>query len=174
LKGYDYTQPGAYIVTLCTQDRACLFGGISDGEMRLNAIGRIVADEWVKTAEIRDAIDLDAWVVMPNHFHGILFIVGSCRGDRPVAPTKSAASTGPESRSVGAVIAGFKSAATKRINMLRGTPGTPVWQRNYHEHIIRDEESLGRIRGYILANPSRWAADSDNPFRTRPVHDCYG
>lgn len=168
LHGYDYAQPGAYFVTLCTRQRACLFGDVRDGGMRLNAIGEIVADEWVKTAEIRDEIDLDEWVVMPNHFHAIL-VIG--RGDRPVAPTttKPVASMGPRSRSVGAAIAGFKSSAAKRINTLRGTLGAPVWQRNYHEHIIRDEVSLDRIREYILANPSRWAADPDNPFRTQSI-----
>ena len=168
-----------YFVTLCTQDRACLFGEICDAEMRLNAIGKIVADEWVKTAEIRDEIGLDEWVVMPNHFHGIL-VIGrgdrlvahansiprSRRGDRLVAPTTSVAATGPQSRSVGAAIAGFKSAATKRINTLRGTPGTPVWQRNYHEHIIRNEDSLDRIRQYVLDNPAQWTMDLENPLST--------
>ena len=163
LKGYDYAQPGAYFVTLCTQDRTCLFGDVCAGKMRLNAFGKIVADEWVKTAEIRDEIDLDEWVVMPNHFHGIL-VIG--RGDRPVAPTKSVAAIGPQSRSVAAAIAGFKSAATKRINTLRGTPGMPVWQRNYHEHIIRNEDSLDRLRQYILDNPAQWTMDLENPLST--------
>ncbi|GAA5002912.1 transposase [Pseudoluteimonas lycopersici] len=158
LRGYDYTQAGAYFVTICAQGHACLFGNITNGEMRLNNIGNIVAEEWAKTREIRIGMELDAWVVMPNHFHGIIVIVDSRRrGDRPVAPT------GPQPRSVGAVVAGFKSAATKRINALRGTPGTPVWQRNYHEHIIRNEGSLDRIRQYILDNPAQWATDRENP-----------
>ncbi|MBC7359126.1 MAG: hypothetical protein H5U10_11370 [Desulfacinum sp.] len=96
LKGHDYSQAGAYFVTLCTHGRACVFGEIVDGQMRLNDAGRIVADEWMKTAFIRNEIALDEWVVMPNHFHGIVWICridgvddACCRGDRPVAPTTS-------------------------------------------------------------------------------------
>lgn len=92
LKGYDSSRKGAYFVTICDQNRECLFGEIVDGVMRLNHMGKIVADEWVKTAKIRNEIELDEWVVMPNHFHGILVIAHSgaiigCTGDRPVAPT---------------------------------------------------------------------------------------
>ena len=158
LKGYDYAQAGAYFVTICAQDRACLFGSISNGKMRLNDIGNIVAEEWMKTGEIRIGMELDAWVVMPNHFHGIIVIVDSRRRGGPAGRPY-----GPRPRSVGALVAGFKSAATKRINALRGTPGTPVWQRNYHEHIIRNGDSLDRIREYIFGNPSRWATDRENP-----------
>ena len=84
LQGYDYSSPGAYFVTICTQNRECLFGEIVARKMVLNDAGKIVADEWIKTGDIRDEIELDAWVVMPNHFHGIVMIR---RGDRPVAPT---------------------------------------------------------------------------------------
>nr|VFJ44204.1 MAG: hypothetical protein BECKFW1821A_GA0114235_100619 [Candidatus Kentron sp. FW]VFJ58227.1 MAG: hypothetical protein BECKFW1821B_GA0114236_104011 [Candidatus Kentron sp. FW] len=85
LRGYDYSQAGAYFVTICTQNQECLFGKIADGEMRLNDAGKIVAEEWTRSEVIRDEIELDEWVVMPNHFHGILVITG--RGDRRVAPT---------------------------------------------------------------------------------------
>ena len=158
LKGYDYSQAGAYFVTLCAQNRECLFGEIVDQEIRLNDAGKIVAAEWLKNAEIRDEIELDEWVVMPNHFHGILVIADSgtvvgCRGDRPVAPT------GPQPRSIGAVMAGFKSAVTKRINAIRNTPGTKLWQRNYWEHVVRNESELNRIREYITNNPANWQKD---------------
>ena len=156
LQGYDYSQAGAYFVTLCTQNRECLFGEIVNGEMRLNEAGRVVADEWINTAEIRDEIELDEWVVMPNHFHGILVITVG-RGDRRVAPT------GPQPRSIGAVMAGFKSAATKRINELRQTPGMKLWQRNYWEHIVRNEPELNRIREYIHNNPAQWVLDKLYP-----------
>jgi hypothetical protein len=78
LKGYDYAQPGAYFVTLCTAGRACLFGEIVDGEMRTNACGAIVRDEWMRSAQIRQEIQLSPgeFVVMPNHIHGIVWIVG--------------------------------------------------------------------------------------------------
>ncbi|GLI32783.1 transposase [Desulforhabdus amnigena] len=177
LRGYDYSQAGAYFVTICTQNRECLFGEIVDGEMRLNTAGKIVADEWVKTEEIRNEIEMDEWVVMPNHLHGILVITGSgitphgegdrrCRGDQPVAPT------GPRPRSIGAVMAGFKSAVTKRINELRRTPGQKLWQRNYWEHIVRTETELNRIREYIWNNPAQWELDRLHP--DQPSWDCRG
>ena len=128
----------------------------------LNQAGRIVADEWSKSVRIRVEIELDAWVVMPNHLHGIVIITnGYRRGDLPVAPT----TPGPKPKSIGALMAGFKSAAAKRINVIRGTPGAAVWQRNYFEHIIRDDAALNRIRLYIAQNPSRWGDDTENPER---------
>jgi REP element-mobilizing transposase RayT len=210
LKGYDYSLAGAYFVTICTQNRLCLFGNIVENQMRLNDAGEIVANEWMKTAEIRNEIELDEWVVMPNHFHGIVVITNSenmthCRGDRPVAltdkpfaqmgkpggqtdkpfaptdkpgdaisgdrpvaPTDNPVAitdnrvvpTGPRSRSIGAVMAGFKSAVTKRINELHTTPGAKLWQRNYREHIVRNETELDRIREYIRNNPAQWSLDS--------------
>jgi len=157
-KGYDYSQAGAYFVTICTQGRVCLFGEIAGGKMVLNDVGWIVVDEWTKNVLIRDGIKLDEWVVMPNHFHGIVWIthgtVRHCRSDRPVAPT-----AGPQPRSLGAMIAGFKSAVTKRINKSRQTVGAKLWQRNYYEHIVRNENELNRIRQYIIDNPKNWKSD---------------
>lgn len=189
LRDYDYAQSGAYFVTICTHCRECLFGDVVDGQMRLSDAGWVVDDEWVKTAEIRDEIELDAWVVMPNHFHAIIVLSDAgrgdrpCRGDRPVAPTSDewavratrespqkrpvAPTTGPKPQSVGAVMAGFKSAVTKRINGLRNTPSVPVWQRNYYDHIIRNEEALTRIREYIVNNPLQWALDRENPANAK-------
>jgi len=171
LKGYDYSQSGAYFVTVCTHNRECLLGEITDGEMVLNEFGKIVADEWIKTGEIRDEIELDAWVIMPNHFHGIVMIR---RGDRPVAPTPvaptpvaptPAALPGPRPKSIGSLMSGFKSAVTKRINEIRKTPGAKLWQRNYYEHIIRNEKSLENIRNYIIHNPAQWEEDENNPIK---------
>lgn len=108
LKRYDYSRAGAYFVTVCTQNRECVFGEIIDGEMALNDIGKIVADEWMKTGAIRNEIELDKWVVMPNHFHGIVMIR---RGDRPVAPTPTTL-PGPRPKSIGSLMSGFKSAVT--------------------------------------------------------------
>ena len=168
LRGYDYSKASAYFITICTQNRLCLFGDIVDNQMRLNDAGEIVANEWLKTAEIRNEIELDEWVVMPNHFHGIVVITNSgtmahrgddrpgdaISGDRPVAPT------GPRSRSIGAVMAGFKSAVTKRLNELHTTPGAKLWQRNYWEHIVRNETELDQIREYTRNNPAQWALDT--------------
>jgi REP element-mobilizing transposase RayT len=163
LKGYDYSQAGAYFVTVCTRDRVCLFGDVRDGIMRLNKFGHIVWEEWFRSAEIRREIELstDEFVVMPNHIHGIVWIaeqqnVGA-HGRAPLHRTP---------RSLSTFIAGFKSVTTKRINILRNMPGLPVWQRNYYEHIVRDERTLDGIREYILANPLRWHLDRENPNQT--------
>lgn len=157
LQGYDYSLPGAYFITVCTYRHICLFGDIVDGRMRLSAVGEIVADQWLQTAAIREEIELDEWVVMPNHFHGIVFIVqrgDSRRGDRPGALT-----AGPRPKSIGAMVAGFKSAVTRRVNAMRHTPGVKVWQRNYYEHIIRSEPEIKGLREYIRNNPKRWTLD---------------
>ncbi len=176
LPGYDYTQAGAYFVTFVAHDRECLFGDVVDGVMRLNAFGEIVRDEWFRTAVVRPYVMLapDEFVVMPNHVHGIIWIVrdhrqgdAARRGDPPGRPYPPGRPDdrprGPAAGSVGAIIGQIKSIAAKRINALRGTPAAPVWGRNYYEHIIRYETSLNRIRRYIAANPSRWADDHEHP-----------
>jgi putative transposase len=143
LRGYDYALAGAYFVTIVTRDRQCLFGDIVDGQTRLNLWGKIAQDEWQKSAQIRKEIELDTFVVMPNHIHGIIVIT-----DAPGRPTgRSPLQSGPTKRSLGAFVGGFKSAITKRIGELRGLPRTPVWQRNYYEHVIRNEGSLHRRDG---------------------------
>ena len=167
LKNFNYAQNGVYFVTLCTYNQECSFGNVIDGKMVLNDAGRIAVDEWKKSAIIRNEIELDEFIVMPNHIHGIVIIVKSCRGDRPVAPTKPIAPmnkykpNGPPPKSIGSLIAGFKSAVTKHINENRGTPGMPVWQRNYYEHIIRNKNEWYRIREYIRRNPERWGLDGE-------------
>jgi REP element-mobilizing transposase RayT len=161
LRGYDYAQGGGYFVTIVTRDRACLFGEIVDGEMRPNQFGRIVVDEWERSSKIRRELETDAFVLMPNHIHGIVIHSGGVG-----ATGRSPLQSGPRRRSLGAFVGGFKSAITKRINESRETPGTPVWQRNYYEHIIRVENELDRIREYIANNPVQWEMDRENPLRT--------
>jgi REP element-mobilizing transposase RayT len=169
LPGYDYAKSGAYFITICTYNRETLFGEIIGGkglrpdnvypEMICNDFGEIVAAEWMRSAAIRSEIAMDKFVIMPNHLHGIVLIYG--RGDRPVAPTEE--HLGPKPRSVGALIAGFKSAVTKQINAIRQTPYAPVWQRNYYEHIIRNGNDMKKIQEYIQNNPSNWLNDEENP-----------
>ncbi len=164
LQDYDYALTGAYFITIATKDRSCLFGDVVDGEMRPNDWGQTVQDEWAKSAQIRKEIELDAFVVMPNHVHGVIIIadgMGRATGRSPLQ-------SGPSGRSLGAFVAGFKAAATKRINTARGSPGEPIWQRNYFEHVIRSEDSLQRIRQYILDNPMRWEFDRENPAALKP------
>jgi len=183
LKGYDYRQVGGYFITLVTQHRACLFGEVVDGEMRMNEYGQIAWEEWFRSAEIRREIRLypDEFVVMPNHIHGIVWIVEPHVGATGTSPLPNHSSPnqapplpnglflpsshprGPARQSLSSFIGGYKSAVTKQINALRGAPGAPVWQRNYYEHIIRNEDDLEAIRYYILTNPSRWHEDRENP-----------
>ncbi|MEK6710150.1 MAG: transposase [Nitrospinota bacterium] len=158
LKGWDYSRPGGYFITICTWNRECLFGAVKDGEMRLNGLGRIVRDEWLKTPAIRPQVELDAFVVMPNHFHAILRITGTRRGVLQYAPTFRS-----PSQTAGAILRGFKSAATRRINALGNTSGLPLWQRNYYEHILRGEAEMDRAREYVLHNPLKWAEDENHP-----------
>lgn len=156
LKGYDYASAGAYFVTMVTHGKRCLFGEVVGGVMHLNAAGKIVAEEWLRSAQVRGEVTMDAFVVMPNHVHGIVVI------DRPHPPRLIPAdlapgtASGPRSRSIGAIVAGFKSAASRRIHACRGASGALIWQRNYYERIVRDEVALNRIRQYIEDNPARW------------------
>ena len=129
LRGYDYALAGAYFVTIVTRDRQCLFGDIVDDQTRLNLWGKIAQDEWQKSAQIRKEIELDIFIVMPNHIHGIIVITDATGRATGRSPLQS----GPTKRSLGAFVGGFKSAITKRIGELRGLPRTPVWQRNYYE-----------------------------------------
>ena len=160
LKRYDYSHAGAYFITVCTRNRECMFGDIADGEMRLNDAGRIVTEEWMKSADIRNDIELDAFVVMPNHVHGIVVI--GCRGTARRAPTCERFGQ-PTVGSIPTIVRAFKSACTKRINDMRNARGTPFWQRNYYEHVIRGEDDLDRIRQYIADNPACWVEDENNP-----------
>lgn len=164
LAGYDYTQAGAYFITICTHDRQNLFGEIVDGEMVLNEYGRIVAACWLDLARHFPHITLGEWVVMPNHIHGIIVIVvGYRRGEASAADASPLPPNGTDPGSIGAMVQNFKSVASRKINKQRGTPGTQVWQRNYWEHIIRDEQAYQRIAHYIANNPAQWDADSLRP-----------
>jgi REP element-mobilizing transposase RayT len=155
LKGYDYSRAGMYFLTVCTQDRACLFGDVVDGEMQLNEAGRVAEQCWRGIPFHFPDTVLDAFVIMPNHVHGIVAV-----GAKNFSPLRSPLRAGT-SRTIGSVIRGFKIGVTKwmRQNGLIHE----VWQRNYYEHIIRNDESLNRIRQYILDNPARWAMDRENP-----------
>ena len=163
LPRFDYTQQGAYFVTVCTRNRSCLFGEIVNGEMRLNDIGRVAHRMWEEIPTHFPQVGIDAWVVMPNHIHGVIVIAGPPVGATHASPLQRPA--GPPKRSIGAIVGSYKSAVSKRINAMRGTPGASVWQRNYYEHIIRNESALNRIRQYIADNPARWSEDPENPAR---------
>ncbi len=178
LKGYDYSQAGLYFITICCKNRMCRFGKIENGKMILNEFGNIAYNEWVKTPELRPQIELDAFIVMPNHIHGILKINEIGRGELHSPDNKTGDNKTPDnkpgecnshlrspSNNVGAIIRGYKSSVTKQINNLgdngKGVCDTPqqLWQRNYYEHIIRNEQSYQTISEYIINNPSKWSDD---------------
>lgn len=164
LKGYDYTQAGAYFVTLVTWQRAWLFGQVVDGEMLRNDLGEIVAKTWLETAIVRPNVELGVFSVMPNHAHGIIVLTdGGVRASRRLALTENSIHpTGEAPGSLGAIIGQIKSLSTKRINAFRQTPGKPVWQRNYYERIIRNEREMESIWAYIEANACSWSEDELN------------
>ncbi len=206
LKGYDYSQAGAYFITICTQDRACLFGDVVDGVIRLDEAGQMIQSVWDEIPAFYPGVDTDTFVVMPNHVHGIIVLVGATPRGRPVsfdhptlgqaqgpAPTVGDAASGQAqgvapavgdaasgqaqgpapTLSVPDVVHRFKTLTTKRYaDGVKQSGWVPfrgrLWQRNYYEHIIRDEESLNRIRQYVLENPIRWAFDRENIAATNP------
>jgi len=192
LQGYDYSQNGAYFITLCTHNRECLFGQIQNGQMILNEYGKMVEQCWNNLSNHYDNIELDAYVIMPNHFHGIILItdnvdnVDNVRAIRELPIHELPIHELPRQRKhelpihelprqqqkqrqqqrrkmlLPKIVGRFKMNSAKQINQMRNTPGISVWQRNYYEHIIRDEKSLENIRNYIINNPAKWQDDDYN------------
>ncbi|MFA5881379.1 MAG: transposase [Eubacteriales bacterium] len=169
LKGYDYSKAGYYFITICTKNRETLFGSIENGEMKLNEYGDIVREEWMKSSEIRREIELDYFIIMPDHIHGIVIInetksgVGA-HGHAPLHSHITSQNIKPlhrKPKSISSFVAGFKSIVTKRINILRNCPQMSVWQRGYYEHIVRSEKDLKRIKTYIIENLNKWLDDSE-------------
>jgi len=189
LQDWDYAGEGAYFVTICTHERLCLFGEAVDGEIRLNEYGQIARACWEEIPLHFSHAQSDVFVVMPNHVHGII-ILATPVGARHAVPLQGHAvplqwhavplqnavplhgQNGgfgkPVPGSIPTIIRSFKSAVTKRVNALRDVPGVPVWQRNYYEHIIRNERELTRISEYIMGNPANWETDDNNPDFARP------
>ena|SRR5690554_660803 len=221
LKGYDYSQPGLYFITLCVQNRHCLFGEIENGEMICNEYGKIATTEWINTESIRDNIRLHEYIIMPNHIHGIIEIIrtgdgkddgtgdgkGDGKGELQFAPTTTTTTTTTTtafkspSQTIGSIVRGYKIATIKKIkDHIIGKDSTgdgmadgmadgkgelqfapnkndgkgelqfapikslnyKIWQRNYYEHIIRDEISYQKISEYIITNPQKWDIDKLN------------
>ena len=164
LKGYDYSQTGYYFVTICTRNRECVFGDVVGGKMKLSKIGELVQIAWNDLLKRFRNLELDGFAVMPNHIHGIIIIVGAGLA----LPNQGAASSAPTkdiSPRLGDVVRAFKSISAINVNLFLTRSGVPLWQRNYYEHIIRNEESLNCVREYIETNPLRWELDGENPHR---------
>ncbi|NVO14050.1 MAG: hypothetical protein HXX10_08440 [Rhodoplanes sp.] len=205
LKGYDYGQAGAYFVTICTQDRICLLGEPIDASVRLTDAGRMVMAMWDGLPGRFPGVEVDVFVVMPNHVHGIVLLADTGSSDPAaaasgattrVAPTEVGLPVGAPlvgaqfaarglpvgaplmgaqfaarmGVRLGEVVGAFKSATT--VEYIRGVKERGwvafrgrLWQRNYYEHVVRDEPALDRIRHYIEDNPARWDVDDENPHK---------
>lgn len=206
LKNYDYSQSAAYFITICTHQKECIFGEIINDEMHLNSFGNIAQSHWQKLTNYYSYLELDEFIIMPNHLHGILilndipvncnihnekraglnvdvaragFDVDVARAglnvdveragfDVELSPVaKISAKPAPtdyniQRKGISEIIRGFKTFSAKQINRMRRCRNVPVWQRNFYEHIIRNESDFNRIREYILNNPKNWLQDNEN------------
>ena len=161
---YDYSQAGAYFITICVKDREPLFGSVSEDAVNLSQFGHVVEEEWNKTAVIRNNVEIDEYVVMPNHFHGIVVLKDFERSD-----SRKEHFGAPVAGSLSTIVRLFKQACTVHINKLRDTPHAPLWQRSYYEHIVRNDKDLQRVREYIVNNPLQWSIDEENPKNSRGI-----
>ena len=148
LPGFDYSQPGAYFITACAHNQRCIFGGVAGNLVRLSKYGHIVQDIWLSLPQYYSYISLDAFIVMPNHIHGILIYTGTNGDCQRVA--------------LPGVVGSLKSYSTRTINKLRSNSTPPVWQRGFYEHVLRPEEDINDYRQYIEENPLKWHLDELN------------
>ena len=179
MKGWDYSANGFYFITICVQNMRCIFGHIINGEMILSEFGKIADDEWHKSFEMRQELILHQFILMPNHLHAIIEICGIAhsRDARPcVSAVRNPANSGiaiRKPKSISSFIAGYKSATINKIDdyideitPINGHPPfrkynrkNPLWQANYHDHIIRDYRAYYNISNYIINNPRKWSED---------------
>ena len=178
LKGYDYSSPGYYFVTICTYHKKCLFGEVIEGQMKLNDHGTLVLKQWNRIPDHFRKIQLDEMVIMPNHIHGIINIIDvgakhnnsdSCTKTNDIGSDasplpKKRTPIGTKRNSLSSIIQNFKSITSRQFNRINGKSNVKLWQRNFYDHIIRNEESLNRIREYIIYNPLKWEFDKENPI----------
>lgn len=187
-KDYDYSVSGAYFVTICTHERELMFGDVIDETMRHTELGQIAHDCWVTTPDHFSFIEVDCFVVMPNHVHAIIIIydreneTNKDKNDDADVGTRHALSlhnpnesnrhgvmkngrfypSGVKPRSLGAIVGSYKSAVTKIANRTLDDPPSFLWQSRYHDHIIRTDKEFNMIRQYVLTNPARWNEDRFN------------
>ncbi|MCF6153948.1 MAG: transposase [Candidatus Brocadia sp.] len=190
LKEYDYSRNGAYFITVRSYDKKCIFGNILIESVELTRLGKIVNDFWYEIPNHFKNVQLDTFIVMPNHIHGIIIINDDCMDAVSTSPSNMNVNNGrggvsprPQSeytlpiheingrgktplkwkRTLSQIIGYYKYQTTKIINQLNKTPGNHVWQRNYYDHIIRNVDDFNKIREYIIQNPLKWALDRENP-----------
>ncbi|MCY4020498.1 MAG: transposase [Chloroflexi bacterium] len=162
LRGYDYRKGGVYFVTICAYRKLKLFGSIIDGEMALSPLGEIACEEWRHIARARSNVELDRYVVMPNHLHGLFIVTGGHEDNLGQGAKSRHVERRPRlpAGSLGAIISQYKAAVSRRAWSGLICRSQRIWQRNYFDHILRDESSLNEIRKYIIENPARWRDDS--------------
>ncbi len=164
MKGYDYSLAGAYFVTIATFQRQCLFGAIIDGKIYLNSFDNIASEQWVRLQNRFYPTDICTFVIMPNHVHGIIHIVRGA-GEKfehdslGIPPQRPYNYLPVTASSLGVIVRAYKASVTYRINAIRGFTDPPVWQRNYYDHIIRNDQEFENITKYIEANPETWMDD---------------
>ncbi|GAB4506420.1 MAG: transposase [Anaerolineales bacterium] len=166
LKGYDYSQGGAYAITVCIRNRECILGEVVGDRVALSALGTKAQELWLAIPGRFENVLLDEFIVMPNHVHGIIVIQGEVKTMvEPPEPALDAPISREQRRQmlIPKIVGYFKMNSAKAINLLRNTPGVPVWQRNYYERVIRTEEEWNILRQYIAGNPQRWHEDEENP-----------
>ena len=179
LTDYDYASPGAYFVTICVRRHECVLGNVVGGQMVANEAGQVAEAQWRDLPRHHPHVELDAFVVMPNHLHGIIMLnadrppVGAGLGadsdvkddsapNLPLAADPKPAPT-RKRHPLSEIVRGFKTFSARRIDVMRGTRGQPFWQRNYYERVIRNERELSAIRDYIVHNPQNWELDQEHP-----------
>jgi putative transposase len=173
LRGHDYAGGGGYFITICAQDKKCLFGRVVEGEMILNEAGQTIQRVWEDLPHRFPTVVLDVFQLMPNHFHGILVIPGAgleqalalATGAPVIQPGPKAAGTASRTPTMAGVVGAFKSIATIEVNRFQSCIGRRLLQENFYEHIIRSVDSLEKIRAYIRQKPVRWFEDPENPDR---------
>ena len=165
LPDYDYAQPGAYFVTVCTYERDCILGQVLHCEVLLTPAGQAVTECWNDLGNHYLHVETDRFVVMPNHVHGIVILRDHQGQPYPIADNVGAGLKPAPARRhpLSEIVRAFKTFTSRRINELRGTPRVPAWQRNYYERVIRNDKELDAIRQYIADNPVKWAEGSENP-----------
>lgn len=168
LQGYDYSQAGAYFITICTQNRTCLFGNVMDGKMVLNDAGLVAENCWLEIPDHFPNTTMDEFVIMPNHIHGIIIIneidpPNAVVGVQYLEPQRNEPQRNRYQKiipkSIGSIVRGFKIGVTKWFR--QNTDVYHVWQRNYYEHIVRNDDALNAIRQYIINNPLKWRDDEN-------------
>ena len=168
--GFDYKTPGYYFVTLCTNDRACLFGEVLNGEICLNAAGKMIENVWRGISERYTGWSVDTLIVMPNHVHAIILFCDKLSDkltQRPATLSLPELMRNVQSYTMTCYRHGVYTKNWLEFHRY-------LWQRSYYEHVIRNENSLENIRNYIVNNPAQWELDEDNPANAGAGHSITG